>query len=805
MSTYEQGPVLNVGVVTFDAARPNFDTLLAHPRIHTLCTLKAAPGRLRSALAFEEPYQFTHRLNKFKPSTLATKIVIVSNAAGTARYLDCAQLGDVERQIRQAPGQLLDWSPPPPGPQTAVTGRRPQPPRSFTKAVVPPPFLDNHARQQALPTMPTLRAVLLHQPVKRFDDWKQLVYTDGSKPKEGPLAAAVVHPATNLSVHIELTGHDGQIDTAVRAELAAILHAVRHVQPDQDIVILTDCMTAIWNLIRMLEQPEHFRVHKHKHLISYIVQKLRMQTRRVTILKVRAHAGMAGNEMADKVATGALAATQSCSDDSCPDAGRGTAWLQYTHHSGESVQERDVDTLNHHALSIAETTYHEKVWDGLSSSPANLLRRIYHTVQDQGGIDALVSTHHWKKSMPEARRRFIIQVMTNRLWTAHRKRRYDPAGTAVNCPHCGNAADTPDHRLNRCSFPARMRIITERHHSAVRHIAEAVEHNGCYLYTDAVGMTRPEGAPQRYAHQELLPRRLQTSIPDIMLWPTLLQHTWSATDLRRMSPAVRGGHTVYVFELKYAEDTRLHDSTLREASAQHAPLCAALRQHGWKVEMLPFVIGNVGTMRAENADMLQRLGVPVSNVFKLLSTLASESLEFSHRVWLAHSGEDSPSARRRQQTHRTRRNLSSQHMARASSVPAVERDSDEEYTPQQENRHATSQARPTQVRLGPKRKRPHRAAPTPADVPQTPAVQIERPEQPENAETDDERPCVRPRIQTMSLRMSQSRAGTPRTCKRKRSPSPTVRKSTRRRKDVDYDAMHNGDSENEPRLIHDPG
>lgn len=80
-----------------------------------------------------------------------------------------------------------------------------------------------------------------------------------------------------------------------------------------------------------MEMPERYVGNKHDHILKRMVQMMRCRKARITIAKVRAHAGIAGNELADVVAKATVAPTDEVVFTECCSAGRGAAWVRYTH------------------------------------------------------------------------------------------------------------------------------------------------------------------------------------------------------------------------------------------------------------------------------------------------------------------------------------------------------------------------------------------------------------------------------------------------------------------------------------------
>jgi hypothetical protein len=80
----------------------------------------------------------------------------------------------------------------------------------------------------------------------------------------------------------------------VRAEHAALATAVRDAPAGKPITIFTDSLTSIWDIKGMLKNPERYRNHKHRLVLSDIAQTHR--TKQTSIRKVRAYSGVAGTE-----------------------------------------------------------------------------------------------------------------------------------------------------------------------------------------------------------------------------------------------------------------------------------------------------------------------------------------------------------------------------------------------------------------------------------------------------------------------------------------------------------------------------
>ena len=166
---------------------------------------------------------------------------------------------------------------------------------------------------------------------------------------------------------MSIEGHAPQLNTPLRAEMSAVHRAVDvAAATDDEIVIFTDCLTLIWNLIGMLQTPQRFVGHKHGVMLTQIAAMLQSSGRKIYNLKVRAHIGIAGNEFADAVAKGTAPATDSTVFIAAGRAGRGCAWGRGSNYPGAAPPAvpvnpnaplLDADNLNDAVLLQATATY----------------------------------------------------------------------------------------------------------------------------------------------------------------------------------------------------------------------------------------------------------------------------------------------------------------------------------------------------------------------------------------------------------------------------------------------------------------
>ena len=143
-----------------------------------------------------------------------------------------------------------------------------------------------------------------------------IIYTDGSCRKEGQsgvtTGAGVYRQEGSCPIQDQVgTGGPGVTNTITRAELIALLHALNRTR-DADETIATDSLTSMHLIKGHLTDPQRYTFHKHRHLLEEITGRLVQRSRKglhTTMLKVKSHIGIAGNEAADELANRAAAAS----------------------------------------------------------------------------------------------------------------------------------------------------------------------------------------------------------------------------------------------------------------------------------------------------------------------------------------------------------------------------------------------------------------------------------------------------------------------------------------------------------------
>ena len=137
------------------------------------------------------------------------------------------------------------------------------PPLSLSRILASsiPPCLHRWGGGRESPATADRRAYATHSPpvpVSWCPAWNpdEWVYTDGSKQDPDPtLGAAVVHLASGLTILINATGQE-ELNTILRAELAAIHQALIVFRDIPTFNCLTDSLTSLQQLQTVLTRPQ---------------------------------------------------------------------------------------------------------------------------------------------------------------------------------------------------------------------------------------------------------------------------------------------------------------------------------------------------------------------------------------------------------------------------------------------------------------------------------------------------------------------------------------------------------------------
>ena len=646
MSTFETEPVLNIGLIAYAPTPNGIARLLDHRNVHLLCTFK------RDALPPRKPDAWHNTRSDTPRNTSRLALVVVSNVAGETLYSHPARLDTLKNAMEKQGIFPDDWTASITRHSTLNDGDIIT--KGYRRASTAPPAQDlNHIvepldRGQPLKMWRAALKCYCTQPAKHFPSPKSIIYTDASK--SGTSVAAAVHQAsTGLNHSFKVLGHDASLNTALHGELAGIHRALTLLNEPQHHgpqVLLTDSLSSIWLIRRALSSPQFLRVHKNRCILLEIAHMLASRTAAIHIYKVRAHTGIVGNIAVDKLAKLAhdLPPDPATDFTAAGATGRSAHWIQYASDgSGSPALDqhgppfRDVDTLKDHVLRIAQAQHTHKLMT--PKKPSSVLIKNIALLKEHEGIDTDATRSIWN-SVRAPDLKIAIRIRLNRLHTAARQKLHTPDKTPdATCTKCGAAIEDADHALNKCTQPQSIQMYKERHDHVGILLTRAIkagERGSHYMHTDLCTVQQIQGGEQedtpsvqatRKCPDWVIPRRKQTSCPDILLIDILERDIVNRKGKMCTTTAQRGQHTIDIIEIKYKYDLEIN-KIVPDALAQHADLTRNLLTHGWKaVHVHPFIVGSAGTISQSLHTILVQCGISTLETRqKLLHKIAADSV-----------------------------------------------------------------------------------------------------------------------------------------------------------------------------------
>jgi len=639
--------------------------LYSHPHVHRLVTNAKLPD---APLAFSwsgRAIRDTH------PQSI--DVLLVANLAGKASFLReenmIALITTLNRAAARPNTMRIDtdlsrWrlETPPADLPIIKTSKAFQ---SATSPAAVQPAAQPAARRRS-PAHHALPADLPTERNLQFANMKS-IFTDGSKDAStSRIGSGVYIQYKDTTYHIEHAGHDPQLNTVPRAEATGLLIALQKAPVEDDIVIFTDCLGLIQNLQRLLNTPTCMRYNKNIDQIQQILHAIVSRTGKTSIYKVRAHAGVEGNEKADaaaKAATGGAAANPPANQDTwiqydsptTARAGQGPSWARYPHpaptaEAPDAVEYRSFDELRHHTKRYDTQVYSDHVlrkagpdsnirrlnslnFDPLTPSLSSTPTIPPRPDQPPDAIDLhSVEYPMTAESIPPYHLNLALRVRFKVFETAARANLMDPQKSAL-CPLCHAAPETIGHYLGAC--PRMTGIICKRHGQAVEIIKKAIKDGGlggCPIYSDAETGERSARQLPRYIPQQ--PPGPDRSLPDIYLVHGITLEALAALgeDPAELPPENR---KVTLFEIGYTQDLSLPE-TLKTKHGQHQHLKAFLETRGWTVSLVVVPISYTGLLLQSLTTALTECGVDMSRVTLTKNRLIAHSLAYNNKIQTLH-------------------------------------------------------------------------------------------------------------------------------------------------------------------------
>jgi ribonuclease HI len=536
-----------------------------------------------------------------------------------------------------------------------------------------------HMAQHALPEPPPREVVRFDTSMLRYD-YRNFMYTDGSKleEKDGDsthtgLGAAVVDLARNKVINVDPVALDGMNKTINRAEMAAIYVALMEGRDRAELNILTDSQVSLQWILNEIHRPMRTAKLMHREILRAVVDLIVARDREghsTFIGKVKAHAGVRGNDLAD------AAAKQQATRASGIEAEIPRYLRQELLRMNDS--EITVEVGKHIPIDGPGALLDMRAPGGCprkvtpAQAAEGMQRRLhtwgsnedtahYRMLQEmndsqQRRLRAQSSRYMTSRKFVHSERRIMKKLMYGVFQTQKRDHMMRPdVFPSPQCVLCqgrgpdaaarrildsdGTGDDGCGHVMGGCTHRVLSACYIKRHNEAVAAIAKVVANGSRGRWLQVADLRKECLGEMSEEQQQLVASRIPAYMlpevpdgerlkmrPDIMFVDGM-EEGWQAEEVTaaRLQDMKRRC-TVYILEVGYCRD----NAALRkraEKKRQHALLRRALRKEGWKVEDMPIVLGHCGSVYGHELDLLQKLGVTKQDALALLKWLHEHAVK----------------------------------------------------------------------------------------------------------------------------------------------------------------------------------
>ena len=391
------------------------------------------------------------------------------------------------------------------------------------------------------------------------------------------------------------------------AEMAALIWALEHTDKP---VIATDSLTCMQQIAGYLARPHRYHYHPLRgcleRLVRTVCDRVARGIQHTSIVKVTAHTGILGNEMADWFASSATRHPHEASVWTPPDHTR-IAELWHMHPDGTRTRLRDTSNKLRHLVRAAHALG--------SANTDGIYFRSYQAVAS----NTHQSSHHFlsAKAVPWGARRLALRLRGGGIYNNKLAKRFGLTDSST-CPLCP-LEDGQTHMLLACQHPDMHNMHCKRHNMATRMVlAETLRHDlgatvvQSHVGTDDAVATALDGVPNQIPGVSGdLPR------PDFTL------HVPATAD----RPA-----RLLVTELKYGADTRLEQKYDTVAQLLAPTLRAAERHYRCNSTLLTFSLGVGGRIPLQAYEHLAELGIPRRAAHNLCNHLNILAIQWLHKI-----------------------------------------------------------------------------------------------------------------------------------------------------------------------------
>ena len=449
--------------------------------------------RNRTHITFEHPQHWSIGNVQQGPAKWDVKFLVVANEAGLDKYVrkytlekgfaDAAQSReDAMNKARTLSSRYRRATP-----QQQQLLRGLHAPSKFKKTSV----AANKARQwrcEASEMQTTLPANML-RPIQLKHNADDIIYTDGSRreiPDAGIVTGAGVHrklASAPIALKVRCN-NSGMLNTITRAELAAIHAALKECRSDCDEIIATDSKCSMDKMAKHLRDPMLTTDDIHHPMLKAITQQIISHAHtafKTTLMKVKSHIGVDGNEEADALANAAAmlvaeggqhdrdVSTEHCEnfDDKF--------WPQANTNSGMEDQPCLQNVRNLDDALKAEI--HEKLRLG-QSNQESVYYKSWSSIQRFS--NAKFSNAFWDMpAIKEPMRVDLLKARFGRLWNKKLafmfKMPYLAGESTARDMKCPGDPDSAGHMIGNCSHKEMKALYIARHDRATRQVIKEIK------------------------------------------------------------------------------------------------------------------------------------------------------------------------------------------------------------------------------------------------------------------------------------------------------------------------------------------